>query len=71
MSTFSAREAVGIIAWAVDDRQVKAVLGRKTDIADAQCLATPARAGLLRASFIAPADFRQLQQVRRPRRDAR
>jgi transposase len=58
---------VGIIAWVVNARHVKAVPGRKTDMADAQWLATLARAGLLRASFIPPAQFRQLRLVARQR----
>jgi transposase len=66
-SPFAALEAVGIIAWVVNARHVKAVPGRKTDMADAQWLATLARAGLLRASFIPCADFRQLRLVARQR----
>ena len=67
-SPFAALEAVGIIAWVVNARHVKAVPGRKTDMADAQWLATLARAGLLRASFIPPVEFRQLRLVARQRR---
>lgn len=66
-SPFAALEAVGIIAWVVNARHVKAVPGRKTDMADAQWLATLARSGLLRASFIPPVDFRQLRLVARQR----
>ena len=66
-SPFAALEAVGIIAWVVNARHVKAVPGRKTDMADAQWLATLARAGLLRASFIPPVDLRQLRLVARQR----
>jgi transposase len=66
-SPFAALEAVGIIAWVVNARHVKAVPGRKTDMADAQWLATLARAGLLRASIIPPIDFRQLRLVARQR----
>ncbi len=66
-SPFAALEAVGIVAWVVNARHVKAVPGRKTDVADAQWLATLARAGLLRASFIPPAAFRQLRLVARQR----
>jgi len=66
-SPFAALEAVGIIAWVVNARHVKAVPGRKTDMADAQWLATLARAGLLRASFIPPLEFRQLRLVARQR----
>jgi len=66
-SPFAALEAVGIIAWVVNARHVKAVPGRKTDMADAQWLATLARAGLLLASFIPGAQFRQLRLVARQR----
>jgi len=66
-SPYSALEKVGIIAWVVNARHVKAVPGRKTDICDAQWLATLARAGLLRASFIPRAEFRQLRLVARQR----
>jgi transposase len=66
-SPFAALEAVGITAWVVNARHVKAVPGRKTDMADAQWLATLARAGLLRASFIPPVEFRQLRLVARQR----
>jgi transposase len=66
-SPFAALEAVGIVAWVVNARHVKAVPGRKTDMADAQWLATLARAGLLRASFIPPVQLRQLRLVARQR----
>jgi len=66
-SPFAALEAMGIIAWVVNARHVKAVPGRKTDMADAQWLATLARAGLLRASFIPPLQMRQLRLVARQR----
>ena len=52
--------------WVVNARHVKAVPGRKTDVADAQWLASLARAGLLRASFIAKADLRSLRHIARP-----
>jgi transposase len=66
-SPFAALETVGIVAWVVNARHVKAVPGRKTDVADAQWLATLARAGLLRASFIAKADLRSLRHIARHR----
>lgn len=66
-SPFAALEAAGIVAWVVNARHVKAVPGRKTDMADAQWLATLARAGLRRASFIPRAEFRQLRLVARQR----
>ena len=54
-SPYAALESVGFVAWVVNAHHVKAVPGRKTDVADAQWLATLARAGLLRASFVAKA----------------
>lgn len=66
-SPYAALERVGITAWVVNARHVKAVPGRKTDVADAQWLATLARAGLLRASFIPPADMRYLRLIARQR----
>ena len=66
-SPYAALESVGIVAWVVNARHVKAVPGRKTDVADAQWLATLARAGLLRASFVAKADVRHLRLISRQR----
>ena len=66
-SPYAALERVGIAAWVVNARHVKNVPGRKTDLADAQWLAILARAGLLRASFIPPADIRHLRLIARQR----
>ena len=66
-SPFAALEAVGINAWVVNARHVKAVPERKIDMADAQWLATLAGANLLLASFIPPLLMRQLQLVVRQR----
>ncbi len=66
-SPYAALEKVGIIAWVVNARHVKTVPGRKTDIADAQWLATLARAGLLKGSFVPPEKMRQLRLVSRQR----
>lgn len=66
-SPYAALEQVGIGAWVVNARHVKNVPGRKTDVADAQWLATLARAGLLQASFIPPADIRHLRLIARQR----
>ena len=66
-SPYAALEKVGIAAWVVNARHVKNVPGRKTDVADAQWLATLARAGLLRASFIPPSDIRHLRLIARQR----
>ena len=59
-SPYAALEKVGIVAWAINARHVKNVHGRKTDVADAQWLATLARSGLLHGSFIPPAKFAAL-----------
>lgn len=66
-SPYAALEKLGIVAWVVNARHVKTVPGRKTDVADAQWLATLARAGLVRASFIPPADVRHLRLIARQR----
>ena len=66
-SPYAALEAADIRAQVVNARHVKNVPGRKTDIGDAQWLATLARAGLLRGSFIPPAKLRELRLIARQR----
>ena len=66
-SPYAALEQVGIVAKVVNARHVKNVPGRKTDIGDAQWLATLARAGLLRGSFVPPAKLRELRLISRQR----
>jgi len=66
-SPYAALEGVGIVATVANARHVKNVPGRKTDWADAQWLATLARAGLLRASFVPPAKLRELRLAGRQR----
>ncbi len=66
-SPYVALETVGIRAQVVNARHVKNVPGRKTDVGDAQWLATLARAGLLRGSFIPPAKLRELRLISRQR----
>ena len=66
-SPYAALEAVGIRAIVVNARHVKNVPGRKTDVGDAQWLATLARAGLLRGSFIPPMLLRELRLIARQR----
>ncbi len=66
-SPYAALEQVGIRALVVNARHVKNVPGRKTDIADAQWLAMLARSGLLRGSFVPPANLRSLRLVSRQR----
>jgi transposase len=66
-SPYAALDAQGIAAWVVNARHVKNVPGRKTDVGDAHWLATLARAGLLRGSFIPQADIRHLRLIARQR----
>lgn len=66
-SPYAALEAVGIRAKVVNARHVKNVPGRKTDVGDALWLATLARAGLLRGSFVPPAKLRELRLIARQR----
>ena len=66
-SPYAALEAAGLFAKMVNARHVKNVPGRKTDVGDAQWLATLARAGLLRGSFIPPATLRELRLIARQR----
>jgi transposase len=66
-SPYAALEAVGIRAKVVNARHVKNVPGRKTDVGDAHWLATLARAGLLRSSFVPPAKWRELRLIARQR----
>ena len=66
-SPYAALEAAGIRALVVNARHVKNVPGRKTDVGDAHWLATLARAGLLRGSFVPPAMMRELRLISRQR----
>jgi len=66
-SPYAALEAAGLKTLVVNAKHVKNVPGRKTDVSDAQWLATLARAGLLRGSFIPPARLRELRLVARQR----
>jgi transposase len=51
----------------VNARHIKAVPGRKTDVKDSEWLAELLRHGLLKASFIAPAEIRELRELIRYR----
>jgi len=51
----------------VNARHIKMVPGRKTDVCDAEWLATLARAGLLKPSFVPPERLRRLRLVSRQR----
>ena len=58
---------MGIRAHVVNARPIKNVPSRKTDIGAAQWLATLGRAGLLRASFVPPANLSELRLIARQR----
>ena len=66
-SPYAALEKHGIRATVVNARHVTQVPGRKTDVGDAEWLATLARAGLLRGSFVPPARMCELRGVDRQR----
>jgi transposase len=66
-SPFAALEGAGLRTLVVNSKHVKNVPGRKTDIGDAEWLATLARAGLLRNSFVPPAKLRELRLISRQR----
>lgn len=66
-SPYAALEAANVKTLVVNAKHVKNVPGRKTDVGDAQWLATLARAGLLRGSFIPPAKLRELRLISRQR----
>ncbi len=62
---YEALERRGLKAYVVNARHVKQVPGRKTDVQDSQWLATLARYGLLRPSFIPPQGLRELRLLTR------
>lgn len=67
-SPYAALERVGIKALVVNAHYVKQVTGRKTDVSDAEWLASLARCGLLRRrSFVPPEKYRELRLVARQR----
>jgi transposase len=66
-SIYAALEAAGLPSYVVNARHVKRVPGRKTDVGDSQWLASLARFGLLRPSFIPPVDLRELRLITRHR----
>ena len=59
--------ALGIRAKVVNARHVKNVPGRTTGVGSAHWLATLARAGLLRGSFVPLAKLRELRLIARQR----
>ena len=64
---FNVLEPAGLEVVLVNAQHVKNVPGRKTDVKDAEWLATLLRVGLLRSSFVPPKDIRELRDLTRYR----
>ncbi len=64
-SPFAALGEADIRCLVVNAQHVKQLPGRKTDVKDSQWLASLARCGLLRGSFIPPKELRELRLVGR------
>lgn len=64
---FNLLEEAGLPVMLVNPQQRKTLPGHKTDIKDARWLADLLRHGLLRASFIPPAEIRALRELTRYR----
>jgi transposase len=64
---FNVLEPAGLEVVLVNAQHVKNVPGRKTDVKDAEWLATLLRVGLLRASFVPPKEVRELRDLTRYR----
>ena len=67
MSTYRTLEGAGIRTQVANARHVKNVPGRKTDVNDSQWLASLARCGLLKSSFIPSVDLQEVRLVGRYR----
>lgn len=66
-STFEALEKVQVKTYVANARHVKQIPGKKTDVNDSTWLATLARYGLVKASFIPEEDLRELRLLTRHR----
>jgi transposase len=66
---YSVLEAAGIEVYLVNGRDVKNLPGRKSDVKDCQWLRQLHSYGLLRKSFIPPADIRVMRSYMRLRQD--
>jgi transposase len=64
---FNLLEQAGVEVVLVNAQHVKNVPGRKTDVKDAEWLATLSRVGLLRGSFVPPQEIRELRELTRYR----
>jgi transposase len=66
---YAVLESVGAFSLVVGNAQhIKNVPGRKTDVKDAQWIADLLRHGLIKKSFVPPAEFRQLRELTRYRK---
>jgi transposase len=65
---FTLLEEAGLSVLLVNPYHMRAIPGRKTDVADSRWLADLLRHGLLRASFIPPAAIRRLRELTRERK---
>jgi transposase len=64
---YNVLEKAGLEVVLVNAQHVKNVPGRKTDVKDAEWLATLLRVGLLRSSFVPPQEIRELRDLTRYR----
>src|SRR4051794_11621113 len=60
-------EGVGMEVVLVNARHIETVPGRKTDVKDAEWIATLLRVGLLRGSFVPPKQIREFRDLTRYR----
>jgi transposase len=64
---FNILEQAGLEVVLVNAQHIKGVPGRKTDVKDAEWIATLLRVGLLRGSFVPPKEIRELRDLTRYR----
>jgi transposase len=64
---FNILEKAAVEVVLVNAQHIKNVPGRKTDVKDAEWIATLLRVGLLRGSFVPPAEIRELRDLTRYR----
>ena len=62
-------EDMGVQLIVTNPRHMKNVPGKKTDMKDAEWIATLLRAGLLKSSYVPPRDIRELRDLTRYRRN--
>jgi transposase len=65
---YNVLEELALTVWVVNAQHIKAVPGRKTDVKDAEWIASLLRHGLVRPSFIPDREQRELRELVRYRR---